>query len=241
MPLFFEYVSRESGYLQRRGTTTPLMRLRTTKAYFNFALTIALWAAPLVFGQQALQNSPVPAALGNPENLFHLETQRFQTTTSMAVSWANASSPNYLLYSARPDSSSFSRPRVSFYPNSIERMENAFYCNDTPFIDQVRLPIASLWRGRLKLIGFESDVTTANFILGLPGQGALHSLNLMGSGHLAVHAPPSDQMGGLHLSFTFKGSSTEQGDNSAFHGIEYVFRASRNLLPGSHGVVISQR
>jgi len=52
-------------------------------------------------------------------------------------------------------------------------MEAAFSCDDTPFVDQVRSP---LWRGRLKMVGIESDGTTANFVLGLPGGGTLPSL-----------------------------------------------------------------
>jgi len=33
----------------------------------------------------------------------------------------------------------------------------------------------------VKVIGFESDVTTANFVMGLPGQGALHNLSAFGA------------------------------------------------------------
>ncbi len=114
---------------------------------------------------------------------------------------------------------SFSRPlessplaRNPSWENSVSmigRMEAAFYCNDTPFIDQVRLPLATLWGGRIKLIGFESDVTTANFVLGLPGGGTLHSLSMFGSGHLATWTPPSDQLAGINMVFTLRGSDAE--------------------------------
>jgi len=112
----------------------------------------------------------------------------------------------------------------------IDRMEAAFYCNDTPFIDQVRLPLAALWGGRIKLIGFESDVTTANFVLGLPGGGTLHSLGMYSSGHLAMRTPPSDQLVGMNMVFTLRGRESGSADNSALHGFQYAVRASRGFL-----------
>lgn len=134
---------------------------------------------------------------------------------------------------------SFNRPVNAVFPSRplqfsaggmIERMEAAFYCNDTPFIDQVRLPMAALWGGRVKLVGFESDVTTANFVLGLPGAGLLTSLSMTGSGHLAVRTPPSDQLVGVHMTFNLRGTEVEPLDNSGLHGMQYLVRASRGFL-----------
>jgi hypothetical protein len=133
---------------------------------------------------------------------------------------------------------SFNRPVYAVFPfrplqfssgGMIERMEAAFYCNDTPFIDQVRLPMAALWGGRVKLVGFESDVTTANFVLGLPGAGLLTSLSMTGSGHLAMRTPPSDQLVGVHMTFNLHGT-VEPLDNSGLHGMQYLVRASRGFL-----------
>jgi len=112
----------------------------------------------------------------------------------------------------------------------IEKMEAAFSCNDTPFIDQVRLPVAALWRGRVRLTGFESDVTTANFVFGLPGAGTLRSLSLTGSGHLAMHTPPSDQLIGMHLTFYMDGGVSGAQDNSGLRGMQYLVRSGRNFL-----------
>ena len=114
--------------------------------------------------------------------------------------------------------------------DTIEKMEAAFSCNDTLFVDQVRLPVAALWHGRVKLTGFESDVTTANFVLGPPGAGTLSSLSMFGSGHLATRTPPSDQLVGMHVTFSFSGNSTESGDNSGLHGLEHLARGGRNFL-----------
>jgi len=129
-----------------------------------------------------------------------------------------------------PTSISTSKPLQFGSAGIIERMEAAFYCNDTPFIDQVRLPMAALWGGRVKLVGFESDVTTANFVLGLPGAGLLPSLSMTGSGHLATRTPPSDQLVGVHMTFNLHGSDVEPLDNSGLHGMQFLVRASRGFF-----------
>lgn len=115
-------------------------------------------------------------------------------------------------------------------PGMVERMESAFSCNDTPFIDQVRLPVATLWRGRVRLTGFESDVTTANFVLGLPGAGTLPSLSMFGSGHLATHTPPSDQLVGMHLTFYMRSAEPDEPDNSGLRGVQHLVRSGREFF-----------
>ena len=129
----------------------------------------------------------------------------------------------------------FTKPPQTNSPTTIDRMEAAFYCNDTPFVDQVRFPLASLWGGRLKLVGIESDVTTANFVLGLPGGGTLQSLGMFTSGHLATHAPPSYQLTGVHLTFDLRGGEPAALDNSGLHGLQYVMRTSRGFLQSFAG------
>jgi hypothetical protein len=143
-----------------------------------------------------------------------------------------AGTQSYIFLRPRSDFVTFEKPLWTSSPGTIQRMESAFYCNDTPFVDQVRLPIATLWHGRVKLVGFESDVTTANFVMGLPGQGALHNLSAFGgNGFLAVHTPPSDQLAGINMIFSWHGTETESGDSSGLHGIEHLVRASRGFLP----------
>jgi hypothetical protein len=139
---------------------------------------------------------------------------------------------SYTSLRPRSDSFTFEKPIWTSSSGTIQRMESAFYCNDTPFVDQVRLPLATLWHGHVKLVGFESDVTTANFVMGLPGQGALHNLSAFGgNGFLAVHTPPSDQLAGIHMTFSWHGNEAESGDSSGLHGIERLVHASRGFLP----------
>ena len=139
---------------------------------------------------------------------------------------------SYTTQRPRTDFFTLEKPLWTSSPNTIQRMESAFYCNDTPFVDQVRLPLATFWHGRVKLTGFESDVTTANFVMGLPGQGALHNLSAFGgNGFLAVHTPPSDQLAGIHMTFSWHATEAESGESSGLRGIEHLVRASRSFLP----------
>ena len=129
----------------------------------------------------------------------------------------------------------FAKPVAANNLTTIDRMEAAFSCNDTAFVDQVRFPLASLWRGRLKVVAIESDVTTANFVLGLPGGGTLPSLGMFSSGHLATHTPPSLQLTGIHLMFDVRGREIASTDNSGLHGLQYMIRASRGFLQSVTG------
>jgi hypothetical protein len=192
----------------------------------------------LIFSQSATaqQSSPSVAVLDS---------------TSLARIWpgfgsATSASPQHSPYarvlagnasSMRFESAAkpFTKPVATNNPTTIDRMEAAFSCNDTPFVDQVRFPLASLWRGRLKVVGIESDVTTANFVLGLPGGGTLPSLGMFSSGHLATHTPPSIQLTGVHLMFALRGSEIAATDNSGLHGLQYVMRASRGFLQSVTG------
>jgi len=132
---------------------------------------------------------------------------------------------------SKPAAGAFGKISWNSSPGTIGRMESAFYCNDTPFVDQVRLPLATFWSGRVKLTGFESDVTTANFVLGLPGQGSLHTLSAFGNAFIATHTPPSDQLAGIHLTLSLRPTQTNDAENSGRRGIEYLVRASRGFLP----------
>ena len=125
----------------------------------------------------------------------------------------------------------FTRNAWKTAPNTIGRMEAAFYCNDTPFVDQVRFPLATFWNGRVKLTGFESDVTTANFVLGLPGQGSLHNLSAFGNAFIATHTPRSDQLAGINMTISLHPRDVDAFDNSGRRGIEYLVKASRGFLP----------
>ena len=191
-------------------------------------LAVCCFFAPAAFAQDAQSAAPEPQPVSHNWKL---------DWTNAKFSVANPakftpSVATYRLDSGPPHDSSvlFARPLRISAPDTIEKMEAAFSCNDTPFIDQVRLPVAALWHGRVRLTGFESDVTTANFVLGLPGAGTLANLSLTGSGHLATHAPPSDQLVGMHLTFSIGPAEAGAFDNSGLHGIQYLARSGRTFF-----------
>ena len=166
------------------------------------------------------QNLVLSAELASPQSPFRLNP-----------SLMPVAAPGYISLRLSGVPIEFVRTSWRISPNTIDRMEAAFYCNDTPFVDQVRLPLAAFWNGRVKLTGFESDVTTANFVLGLPGQGALHSLSAFGNAFIATHTPPSDQLAGINMTISLRPRDADAFDNSGRRGIEYLVRASRGFLP----------
>jgi hypothetical protein len=209
------------------GIGISVRRLLSLVALSCWIVLLPLSAQELTGNQDQKQLHPRVAGVQDPAVFSLLPGAHDFHTDLMPLS-----SQSYISSHPRYDSSSFDKSLWTSSPGTIQRMESAFYCNDTPFVDQVRLPLATFWRGRVKLTGFESDVTTANFVMGLPGQGALHNLSAFGgNGFLAVHTPPSDQLAGINMTFSWHGSEAESGDNSGLHGIEHLVHASRGFLP----------
>ena len=192
----------------------------------------ALPSVPLLAQQPASKTTKQDSLYALAEAGSNLESiPAYLDLRSATINWMPENATSYTAPRVHLESSPFDRTAWNSTPRTIQRMESAFSCNDTPFVDQVRLPLATFWRGRVKLTGFESDVTTANFVLGLPGQGALHSLSAFGNAFIATHTPPSDQLAGIHMTFSWRPVGTESSENSGRRGIEYLVRASRSALP----------
>ena len=105
-------------------------------------------------------------------------------------------------------------------PATIQRMESAFYCNDTPFVDQVRLaPRHLLARSRVKLDWLRKRHHQPPISSWASPDRALHNLSAFGgNGFLAVHTPPLRiNSAGINMTFYLaSGSETVQsGDSSA--------------------------
>jgi hypothetical protein len=196
------------------------------------ALSCSIVSMPLVAqefsGSQNQRQLPRHVNLLRESSEFDLIPGAHDFRTNLMPDGAQS----YILLRPRSDSTSFDKSLWTSSPGAIQRMESAFYCNDTPFVDQVRFPLATFWRGRVKLVGFESDVTTANFVMGLPGQGSLHNLSAFGgNGFLAVHTPPSDQLAGINMTFSWRGGDVASGESSGLRGIEHLVHASRGFFP----------
>lgn len=203
----------------------------TAKLFFGLVLMASLLGCGPVRAQNASWlNKPAPQ-LSPANNLASSDVLgRSGAASHFRISLMPEIVPGYIpphFQSAQ----SFDKYSWSVSASTIEKMESAFSCNDTPFVDQVRFPLATFWNGRVKLVGFESDVTTANFVLGLPGQGSLHTLSAFGNAFIATHTPPSDQLAGIHLTISLRPADTEAGENTGRRGIEYLVRASRGVLP----------
>lgn len=222
---------RVSATPQRRGEAVNRAWL-VAKLFLGLALVAGLGYALPLQAQTPLvapKTSSPDVSLGALP--FAAELDRPAGDLRFRTNWMPGLAPGYIAFVAADDTFRFRRISWTSSPSTIERMESAFYCNDTPFVDQVRLPLATFWNGRVKLIGFESDVTTANFVLGLPGQGSLHTLSAFGNAFIATHTPPSDQLAGIHVSISLRPTGTDAGENSGRRGIEYLVRASRSVLP----------
>jgi hypothetical protein len=182
---------------------------------------------------QDLQSAPEqkPAILPTQNLAAPADWASLQSAFRLHTLWMPAAAPGYIPLRLTGAPAGFVRTSWRTSPNTIDRMEAAFYCNDTPFVDQVRLPLATFWSGRVKLTGFESDITTANFVLGLPGQGSLHNLSAFGNAFVATHTPPSDQIAGINMTISLRPRDADAFDNSGRRGIEYLVKASRGFLP----------
>jgi hypothetical protein len=131
-----------------------------------------------------------------------------------------------------------SKPSLLLLPNArftrdfglIDRLEASVTFLDTPFAEQVHLPVASLWGGRLKLRGFESRITTADILWGLPGAGSWGMLHMGGRSFYAVRLPQEAQAYGMDLALNFRGSLSERGDNAVVHGVGRVVHVGRDLF-----------
>jgi len=106
-------------------------------------------------------------------------------------------------------------------------MQASFWSLDTPFLSAVHLPLASFWRGRIKVDGFGSDLPTDNILWGLPWSGTAQGLNWNGGEHLGVIVPAADESYGLHLTLHLHAGAVEAGDNCAWHGMQQAVRAGR--------------
>ena len=83
----------------------------------------------------------------------------------------------------------------------------------------------------MKLRGFESTITSADILWGLPGAGSFEHLahgrsQLLCRAHSARGAGQWQALGAA----LFRGSLTKPGDNAVVHGVGHFLHASRDLF-----------
>jgi hypothetical protein len=97
-------------------------------------------------------------------------------------------------------------PVVSRDPSDFMRgWEKMVEFSGTPFTQQVRLPLASLFGGRILLDGFNAVTPMEHIQRGLPGGGSLDAWSPVPMGHAGVILPKQDNQYGFSLSFHLGG------------------------------------
>ena len=71
----------------------------------------------------------------------------------------------------------------------------------TPCTQQVRVPLGSLFRGRVRLGGFNAVTPMEHIQRGLPGGGSLDAWSPVPMGHAGMILPKDDNQYGLCLTF----------------------------------------
>jgi hypothetical protein len=82
----------------------------------------------------------------------------------------------------------------------------------TPFTQQVRVQLGSLFGGRIRVDGFNAVTPMEHIQRGLPGGGSLNAWSPVPMGHASMAAPKEDKQYGLCLTFHLvAGAKQERG------------------------------
>lgn len=80
----------------------------------------------------------------------------------------------------------------------------------TPFTQQVRMPLGSLFGGRIRFGGFNAVTPMEHIQRGLPGGGSLDAWSPASMGHAGMILPKDDNQYGLSLTFHLAGNAEEE-------------------------------
>jgi hypothetical protein len=80
----------------------------------------------------------------------------------------------------------------------------------TPFTQQVRVPLGSLFGGRIRLGGFNAVTPMEHIQRGLPGGGSLDAWSPVPMGRAGMAAPKEDKQYGLCLTFHLAGGAKQE-------------------------------
>jgi hypothetical protein len=82
------------------------------------------------------------------------------------------------------------KPPAHFVVRLVAAYKDDLEVVHTPFVTESRVSVAQLWRGRVQLVGFESELNIENLLLGASG-----------TGHPGVKAPREVVLYGISLRF----------------------------------------
>ncbi len=154
---------------------------------------MALAASLAIVGPAAAQNHFMP---GQP-----MLASEIQITASPApMDWTETK-----LQFSRPDPMATQAPAMSGWmatPDSL--WPSLSFCN-TPFAQEVRLPIGSLLKGRVHISGFGDTMLMANFLWGLYGPGSVSGLNQNRGLAPGIAEPANESSYGFAITLSRKG------------------------------------
>jgi hypothetical protein len=153
---------------------------------------MALAASLAIVGPAAAQTHSMPGQA--------MLVAELQSTAPPALTDWNAAGLQF----SRPDPITAESPAVPAWIAAPESLRaNVSFCN-TPFLQEVRLPIGSLLGGRVHISGFDDTLLMANFKWGLYGPGSVSGLNLNRGMVPGLAEPANDTSYGLAVTLSGK-------------------------------------
>jgi hypothetical protein len=105
-------------------------------------------------------------------------------------------------------------------------VDSSYELTETPFAQEVHVPMISLAGGRLELSGYYRMLSAENFQMGLPGGGTLDAWSVNAQSHAAVLAPRTDQGAGFSVTLRLHGSGLREmhchGYQTVNHAIAFL-------------------
>ncbi len=118
-------------------------------------------------------------------------------------------------------------PSIAADQNMVVRMTASFEQVRTPFLKQVRVPLVSIWSGRVQLSGFQSVAPMENLLCGLPLKNSASGGGLIQQCHAGIRFPSNNQSYGLSLRFRFSKQDADRAGNG-------LWNATRQAVSWGH-------
>ncbi len=105
-------------------------------------------------------------------------------------------------------------------------VDSAYDLTETPFAQEVHVPMISVAGGRMELGGYYRMLSAENFQMGLPGGGTLDAWSVGLQSHVAVLAPKMDVGAGFSVMVRLHGAGLREmhchGYQTVNHAIAFI-------------------
>jgi hypothetical protein len=109
----------------------------------------------------------------------------------------------------------------------VARMAASFDEIETPFLNQVRVPLVSVLGGRVELSGFQSVAPMVNLLWGVPLKASAHGASAVQQCHPGIRLPRDNQSYGLSLRFRFSKQDADRAGNGLWSAARHAVSWSR--------------